>query len=135
MRKRILALAVALILFGSFSYAQHTADSIRRLLNANPPDTTKIELIRELTLIYSDLKPDSNMVWAEKGLILARKTKDLDMELAFLNSIAICNDVYGNFPEALQIYLDVLQRAEAAGLDRKKFNSLGNIALLYYDQK
>src|SRR6202012_6220793 len=99
------------------------------------PDSSRANILLQLTRTTHLIKPDSNLIWAQKGLLLAKKTRNITQELSFLNELAIVNQTFGNYPEAMLIYMDVLRRADSANLPLKMFNSLTNIGSIYSDQK
>ena len=107
MKKIILLLLVSLSL--SYSHAQpNVRDSLNQLLQKEKSDTSRVLLLAQLSFHYSSSKPDSAMLLALKGFDLSRRIGFTKGEAASLNGIGTAYSVLGNYPKAMEVYLQAL---------------------------
>ncbi|MEJ7681401.1 MAG: tetratricopeptide repeat protein [Segetibacter sp.] len=72
-------------------------------------------MLNALGRAYLYSRPDTALVLAQQGLLLAKKTGFAKGEAESLNRIATVFAGIGNYPKALQLFLEALKKAEATG--------------------
>ena len=132
--KRILKLFLLLAL-PVFAGAQtHTIDSLKQVLQREKEDTSRVLLINILSHAYVSSRPDTALLLAQQGLLLAKKTGFAKGEVISLYRIAQVFLLTGNYPKALQLNLEALKKAEAIGDKVLAAKVLGNIGNTYVYQ-
>jgi two-component system NtrC family sensor kinase len=105
---------ILFLLLPAFSDAQiNTIDSLKRLLQIEKQDTSRVLLLLQLSRAYLFSRPDTALVLGQQGLLLARETGFTKVEVRCLNRIASIFRLTGNYPKALQLDLEALKKAEA----------------------
>jgi tetratricopeptide (TPR) repeat protein len=132
--KKSLFVFLALII-SIVSLAQpNKIDSLTRVLKVEKRDTKKVWLLWNLAQAYNVYKPDTSLVLAEQAHQLAQKIKDVEGESRSLNQIANAFNRIGNYPKALEFYIQKLKIEE----QRHNAENLGivymNIATVYLSQ-
>jgi tetratricopeptide (TPR) repeat protein len=114
--------------------AQSEADSLKIELAREKIDTNKVKLLRLLAQAYQVRKPDTSIFLATEALMLSRKHKYIDGESRSLGVMANAFNRIGNYPKALQLYIEKLKLEET----RKDPENLAvvymNIATVYLFQ-
>ena len=124
-----------LLLFCSFSHASaqnKTTDSLRQLLANSKDDTNKVKLLNVIARTYLFSKPDTTMFFAEQGRKLAHQ---IDFKKGELTCLRLTGNVFtrtGNYPKALEIYLQALKIAEESNDEEGISISLSNLADVYF---
>jgi signal transduction histidine kinase/tetratricopeptide (TPR) repeat protein len=102
-----------LLLIPVFSNAQtNRIDSLKQLLKTEKRDTSRVLLLAGLSGAYMYSKPDTSLLLAQQALSLAKKTSFAKGEANGLNLIAIVFVNTGNYPKALETYLQALKKYE-----------------------
>ncbi len=85
-----------------------------RTSRSTPPDTFELHAARLLSYVYSLTgMPDSAVFYGHRALAAARRQKQLEtVALLYLNLAVIQSD-QGRFPQALEIYFQVLQTLDS----------------------
>ncbi|GAB4028646.1 tetratricopeptide repeat-containing sensor histidine kinase [Spirosoma gilvum] len=114
---------------------QSLSDSLQRLLTQPIADTTRIQVLDQLSrsLMYS--KPFVAMQHAQEGLTLARKVGFKRGEARILNRIGTIFRLTGNYDRSLEAHLASVEVAETnrdADALARTYNNMGN---LYSEQK
>ncbi len=91
-------------------------DSLRRDLAVHTADTARSITLSYIASAYQDLNPDSALIFAQEAYQLALKAKYLKGEAWGLNELAAAYNNLGNFPKALDYYLQELKIEEQRGL-------------------
>lgn len=108
-----------LLFIPAFSFAQTNAmDSLTQALQHEKQDTSRIFLLAQLSNAYLFSRPDTALMLAQEGLMLAKKTSFAKGEAVCLNRIANTFSITGDYPKALQLHLEALKKAET--IDDKK---------------
>lgn len=102
------------------------ADSLFKALRKEKVDTLKVDILYKLSHYYQNYKPDSALVFAQEAYFLSVKHDYLSGESWSLNQMAIAFSTLGNFPKALEYYLEQLRIEE-------KIGKPANIAIVYMD--
>ena len=133
--KRILSLFFICLCI-SYSYAQtNTRDSLKQLLQKEKTDTGRVLILAEISFQIHESRPDTAMILALEALSLSRSAGFKKGEAVSLNRIGNVFSVLGNYPKAMEAFLQALKINEKINnLDGKQRN-LGNIAIQYYRQE
>jgi len=124
------------ILFAVNVCAQNkTTSQLLQQLAIAKEDTAKVNLLYTLSTLYRFSRPDSTMLLAKEGLALAQKLNFKQGEISCLNSIADAFTVTGNYPKALETYLQTLKLDESVDDKKNIANDLDNIGNLYTNLK
>ncbi len=130
MRKTIL-LFVALWQIVIMDAQTTVIDGLKQSLQNEKKDTAKVMLLTNLSLAYLFSDPDSALLFAQKGLILARQIKFEKGEIECLRKTGISFNVLGNYPKALEIELQALRKSEIIRDSTAIAAILGNIGDVY----
>lgn len=102
------------------------ADSLFRILRKERVDTVKVDILFSISHLYQNYKPDSALLLAQEAYFLSVKHDYLKGESWSLNQMAVAFNNLGNFPKALEYYLEQLRIEE-------KIGKPANIAIVYMD--
>ena len=133
MKKNILLLL--LLLCGLITNAQfgiRAIDSLKQLLATEKEDTAQVMLMAQLSRAYSTSKPDTALLLAQQGLELSRKMHFKKGEFSCLRMTGNIFVNTGNYPKALEIYLQVLRIAEELKDDVSIGTALSNLSDVYF---
>ncbi len=129
--KQIVPLIILLV-FGYHAQAQNMYIDSLRLAYANAKaDTSRADILWEMANDFVESQPDSSLLIAEQALLLSRKNNYLTGELRSLKQIAEAYQAMGNYPLALQYYLERLQLDEKSPDAQRQTTTLLSIANLY----
>jgi tetratricopeptide (TPR) repeat protein len=94
-------------------YAQtQTIDSLKHLLQTEKLDSTRCLVLEQLGFQYQGSKPDSALIFAQHGLLLARKINYLKGEVKCLSRIGAIYSITGNGAKGLELLLQSLKMSE-----------------------
>src|SRR5271156_106778 len=94
-------------------YAQNQmVDSLKHLLQTEKQDSIRCLILEQLGYQYQGLKPDSALIFAEHGLLLARKINFLKAEVKCLSRIGAIYSITGNGAKGLELLLQALKMSE-----------------------
>ncbi|HEY2580833.1 MAG TPA: tetratricopeptide repeat protein, partial [Mucilaginibacter sp.] len=123
---------ITLILNG---YAQkNVTDSLKKLLNNAMPDTTRVVLLKNLGNGYSHSKPDTAMIYYQKGLELSRRIYFMNGQGMCLNNLGNMFWQKGNYPKALNLYFESLKIAERTNDRLSMSKAWSNIGVVYFSE-
>src|SRR4249920_3887500 len=111
--RKLIVLLMLLYCCSSTVFAQDKkTDSLRRLLSTTKEDTSRVLLLEEIatTFIYSI--PDTALFIAQEGLQLSHKIDFKKGQLLCLRVTGVVFQNTGNYPRALEVYLQALKIAE-----------------------
>src|SRR5258705_12766855 len=132
MRKLTILLILLSCSFSHVSAQDKTTDSLRQLLATAKDDTTKVILLATIARTYLYSKPDTTMFLAEQGIKMARK---INFKKGELSCLRLTGNVFvntGNYPKALEIYLQGLNIAEESNDELGIRVALSNLADVYF---
>ena len=116
-------------------FAQNkTRDSLNQLLATEKEDTSRVLLMTSLAPRYALSKPDTALIIAEHALELSRKIKFRKGEAISLRRIGSVFLALGNYPNALENYLQALKIAEELHDDQLIGVSLGGLSNIYFSE-
>jgi len=141
-------LSILLFLVVSFTTAQSQyIDSLKQKLSVTAKeDSSKVDLLLQLSNSYTYSYPDSALKYARQGLQLYKELNMLEGEIDFYISMSEALGTKGNFSKSLEMSFKALQLAEKSGNKRKISSALifaGNAyfysgdyqnALMYYNK-
>lgn len=126
------AIILLLLLQTHFSRAQtHEIDSLKQLLQNETRDTSRCILLSDLSFLYAWSRPDTALLLAQQGLQLAKSVGFIKGESLCLTSMAVAFTQTGNYPKALEFYLDALKKFESADEKYLVTSNLINIGNIY----
>jgi len=131
----ILSLAVAIIFAGGAAAQNTETDSLKRALDTSRINTSRVHILESLSYAYLSAYPDSALQYAVTGLQVAK-------EIDYPRGIAMCTNALGNiycqtgdYPRALELYLQALQMKEQAKDQTNISVYYFNISTVYTEQK
>jgi tetratricopeptide (TPR) repeat protein len=104
----------------------HPADSLKLLLKTEMADSSRVLLMAELAETYWYSDPDTSFSIAQQGFALARQIRFVRGEANCLRNIGVILDLSGNYPAALEHYLQALKKFES-------LNDLKGMIKIYAD--
>ncbi|HLY69475.1 MAG TPA: tetratricopeptide repeat protein, partial [Puia sp.] len=114
-------------------FAQNkTVDSLNRVLATEKEDTSRVLLMSRIGILYTNSKPDTALIIGEHALELSRKIKFKRGEAICLRRIGTVFLATGNYPHALENYLQSLKLAEESHDDQLMANALGSLSNMYF---
>ena len=116
--RRVLTIFL-LLLLSPFCKAQtNTIDSLKKLLQNEKQDTSRVMQLYRLSTNYMYSKPDTALLLAQQSLSLSNKIGFAKGEAQSMNMIGNVFLNTGNYLKALQLHLKALKIAEAS-LDKR----------------
>ena len=134
MRKLIILLLLLDCSYCSVFAQNKTLDSLNQLLATEKEDTSQVLLMNRIAIAYANSKPDTALIIAEHALELSRKIKFKKGEATSLRRIGSVFLSLGNYPNALENYLQALKIAEELHDDKLIGLSLGSLANIYFSE-
>ena len=128
-------LTVFLSIASSLLAQNTTIDSLHLALENEKSDTGKIVVLYKLAEAYQGSKPDSSLLLAQEAYFLAKNKKFIKGESWALNAMAVSYNSIGNFPKALEYYIEQLKIEETRGYPDNIASVYLDIALLYDNAK
>ena len=115
-------------------YAQiQTIDSLKHLLQTEKQDSNRCLLLEQLGFQYQGLKPDSALIYAQYGLLLARKINYLKGEVKCLSRIGSIYSITGDGAKGLELMLQSLKMSEHLNDQETRGNIIRLIGDVYSD--
>ena len=134
----LLILTGAIIpLFGQSSeeISSGPADSLRRVIQNTPHDTTRVNAMIEMSWYYWDKSQfDSALVFAERAHVLAERCKFPRGAGDALSNIANVYWFKGNYAQSLEYYVRALRIRQELGYKPAIASNLNNIGNVYLRQ-
>lgn len=109
-------------------------DSLDAKLVMATSDSVRAFILWEIADAYAANKPDSELFKAQQSLTLSRKIKYVTGEMKALKSMAEANQALGNYPMALQYYLQRLKLDEKNPDPDREVVTMLSIANLYQSE-
>jgi tetratricopeptide (TPR) repeat protein len=129
-------LLLCLLLFISQGYSQkEKADSLRRLLNFEKVDSTRASLMWQLASAINVYNPDTALFLSQQSLYLSKNINYLEGESRALGVLANTFLKFGNYPRALELYIQKLKLEEKRNKPRNLSSVLQNIGIVYVLQE
>jgi tetratricopeptide (TPR) repeat protein len=128
-------LMLAMLPFQYIFAQANTRDSLTKALRNERSDTGRVLLLSELSFTLFELDPDTAMILAMQGLDLSRRSGFEKGEAICLNRIGNALNSLGNFPKAMEVYLEALKINEKIKNYDGERRNLNNIGTIYRDQQ
>ena len=106
-------------------------DSLSKLLAKENADSNRVTLLWRLAEQYQSFKPDTSLQLAQQALLLAQRIKFTEGESRSLALLATSQYLLGNYPKALNNYMQKLKIEEKRSSPRNYASALSNIGLMY----
>ena len=132
--KRITGIFICILIALQVTAQQHKIDSLQKLLAIAKEDTTRVNLLNQLSRSFSNSKTDSTLIYANRAREFSQKIGYIKGEVRSLNLIGSIMIMTGNFPKALEIGLEALTKSEASGDERLIANSYRLLNGVYSEQ-
>jgi len=121
-----------LLVFFSFCLSKNQAqDSLQQLLQTDIPDTTRIDLLGDLSKSLFGPDPDQSIIYAKEAVELAKKIGDIERQGAMLKNVGIGYYYKGEFLEVLSYWRKSLTAYERINHPKGISNLLSNIGAVY----
>ena len=111
-----------------------TLKYLQQLLQKEKNDTSRVLILSQLSYAYAVSKPDSAMLLGQKGLELSRRISFPKGEAGCLDQIGNVYNTLGNYPKAMEVYLEALKIREKINNVEGIASSLRHIGGIYYGQ-
>ncbi|MEQ1676529.1 MAG: tetratricopeptide repeat protein, partial [Chitinophagaceae bacterium] len=109
-------------------------DSLKQILRNEKDDTSRVLLLAKLSQEYMRSSPDTMLMLALEGLNLSRRNGFLRGEAQSLTRAGTAYGLMGNYPKAMELFLQSVQLNEKTGdLDYMHIN-LNSLGMIYYAQ-
>jgi C4-dicarboxylate-specific signal transduction histidine kinase len=109
-------------------------DSLQQLLKTETKDTSRGMLLTNLAFAYIYSKPDTALLLAQQALSISKKAGFTKGEAQSLNQIGNVFITTGNYPKALEAFLQSLKKSESIGDKGQIAVVTGNIGNVYSAQ-
>jgi tetratricopeptide repeat protein len=110
-------------------------DSLNSKYAPEKTDTNKVTLLWQMAEAVNLYNPDSSVAFAQRALYLAQKIKYINGESLSLGVLATAFTRIGNYPKALEFYLQKLELEESRNSPRDLASALINIGIVYVFQE
>ena len=111
----------------------YNEDSLRTILESNPHDTTRIELLLQLAGSYFFKQPDTSLLYAMQAVEISRRS---NLTIDIIHSVSRAGEAMrqaGMLSAGMKMQLEALERSQKAGNDQMQANSYGFIGMTYVD--
>ena len=132
--RKILILLISCITVNFVHAQSHIRDSLNKLLQQHPADTTRVLILGDLCLEYLESKPDSTLILAVEALALSHKLGYVKGEAVSLNRISNAYDAFGNYPKSMEYLLQALKINEKIHNEDGLQRNSNNIGIIYFQQ-
>jgi len=120
-----------LVSFLFFSVSLPAQDSLRNLLKTDLPDTSRIDVLGELSKSLLSIQIDSSITLAKEAVSLAEKINDVERKAYLLKSVGIGHYYKGEYVEVLEYWGASLAAFESIDHAKGIGNLLSNIGAVY----
>jgi signal transduction histidine kinase len=126
-------IVIILVSFALNSFSQNAEDSLRKLL-IKAKDTSRINVLNQLSVYYSERNDSISLGYANKAIELSDRLNFLKGKANALNTKGIVYDILGNYDSALFYYNNSLKIANTIQNNQLKANVSNNIGLVYWNK-
>ncbi len=128
-------LVISLLFFSLTTFSQiHPAASLQASQKPELADTAKVLSLAELAQTYWYSNPDTSFYLAQKGFALARQINFVRGEADCLRNLGVVLDLSGNYPAALEHYLQALEKYESLNDLKGMISIFADIGAVYSEQ-
>ncbi|MEP6713089.1 MAG: hypothetical protein ABJA37_11760, partial [Ferruginibacter sp.] len=133
--KKILTLFTALFILVQSMAQKNMADSLGALLVVEKQDSNRVTLLWNMANISYNYNPDTALLLSQQALHLAKKIKFTEGESRAIGIMANTFLKIGNYPRALEFYLQKLKIEEGRDNPRSLASVVMNIGIVYVYQE
>lgn len=112
-----------------------SVDNLLRTLSAERSEKGMVNIMCNLSAAYNSFDPDSARLLAEEALYLSQRIKYIDGESKAYGKLANAFIQIGNYPRALEFYLERLKIEEKRNIPQNLANVNLNIGTVYMYQE
>jgi len=121
---------------GAISFAQKSkADSLVRLLAVEKKDTNRVKLMWQLAGVVNIYNPDTAVILSQQALYLSNDLKYIEGQSKSLGALANAFVKMGNYPRAMELYLQKLKLEEKRNTPRNLASVLMNLGVVHVLQE
>ena len=117
----------------SFAQDQHEIDSLQKVLPSITIDSSRIQVLNQLSEQIVDIDPAKSINYASEALKIAEKTKLKKLEAKALNNIGNGHYNLAEYKVALFYYIKALNIQESLGNKKGILSSSGSIGNVFLD--
>jgi len=132
--KRCTGIFICVLIALQVTAQQNKIDSLHQLLATAKEDTTRVNLLNQLSRSFFNSKTDSALIYANRAREFSQKIGYVKGEVHSLTLIGRIMIMTGNFPKALEIGLEALTKSEASGDERLIASSYRLLNGVYSEQ-
>lgn len=116
-----------------FTYSAHSTsqDSLTNLLKTDLPDTSRVDILGNLSRTLLSVNLDSAIIYAKEAVDLAEKIEDIERKGYMLKNVGIGYYYKGDFVETLDAWFASLAAFRSIQHAKGEGNILGNIGAVY----
>ncbi len=114
---------------GSWAQQNRINELNKLLLKHKSGDTTRVQLLSELSFLYRTINPDSTIILAQQTLDLSSKINYPKGKANAIKDLAIGNYVVGNYAKAAQLNNEALKLYKQLGDKKGEAAILNNMAI------
>ncbi len=121
---------------GPSSFSQKSkADSLGRLLAREKKDTNRVKLMWQLAGVVNIYNPDTALILSQQALYLSNELKYIEGQSRSLGALANAFVKMGNYPRAMELYLQKLKLEEKRNTPRNLASVLMNLGIVHVLQE
>lgn len=122
--------------FATGAFTQKSkADSLTRLLASETKDTNRARLLWQLAGVIDIYDPNRALLLSQQALYLSREAKYVEGQSKSLGALANTFAKTGNYPRAIELYLEKLKLEEKRNTPRNLSSVLMNLGIVYVLQE
>lgn len=124
-------LLLACLLFASGAFAQkNKADSLAKLLSSEKKDSNRVRLLWQMAGVVDIYNPDTALLLSQQALYLSKEIKYEEGQSKSLGALANTFVKIGNYPRAVELYLEKLKLEEKRNTPRNLASVLLNLGVV-----
>ncbi len=124
---------ISILLFSTKLFSQE--DSLKQLFFSKLPDTSRIEAALRLSMIYSSNNPDYCIIIANKGIELAKTSKNIKHLPALMKLKGVAYVNLGEYKKSAEEYFKGLKEAEKQKNKKEVAAIYSNLGVNFWYQK
>jgi len=129
-------LLLYLLLIGASSFAQKSnVDSLGKLLAVEKRDTNRVRLMWQMAGAVNMYDPDTAVILSQQALYLSQEIKYIEGQSKSLGALANAFVKMGNYPRAMELYIQKLKLEEKRNSPRNLTSVLMNLGVVHAFQE
>jgi signal transduction histidine kinase len=110
-------------------------DSLKQLLEKTPKDTSRVNLLLDISNSYYFFKPDTSFIYSKMALELSRELDFTNGIITSLNLAGESSRLLGDYPGSLRMQMEALELTKEIKNPLSESISLGFIGITYNEMK